>query len=254
MARHRGIRSAFYLASPSYRDSTVFEDADVVICVSESLRARLGLAEDPRVAVTGSVVDVARHRANARTPEYVVFVNPLAEKGLSLFASLTSLSERRGRRHRFLVVESRGVWAQALRLFPGLGERRNLTVLPSQPDMRSVYSRAAALLFPSVWPEPSGRVPIEAGANGIPVLAYDVGGIRETLPDGAILFEPSPPVVADHRAPTPEADAQVWLDALDALASDPAYCAQQAERARAAAARRDPEPIVDRIEALLAAR
>lgn len=256
MARRRGIRSAFYLASPTYRDRSVFEDADHILCVSQSLRDLLGLGDDPRVLVTGSLVDPARYRVadDARAPECVLFVNPSPDKGLSLFAALAALSEREGRAHRFLVVQSRGTWAQALRVFPDLARRDNIEVLPAQPEMRGVYARAWAVIFPSVWPEPSGRVPIEAGLNGIPVLAHDVGGVRETLPDGATLFEPPPDVIRDHRAPTPDAYARRWLDALDAMAGDPVLRAEQGGRARRAAASRDPEALIDRVEAMLAGR
>jgi glycosyltransferase involved in cell wall biosynthesis len=45
-------------------------------------------------------------------------------------------------------------------------------------------SRATILALPSSWPEPFGLVGLEAGALGIPAVAFDVGGIREWLRPG----------------------------------------------------------------------
>ena len=44
--------------------------------------------------------------------------------------------------------------------------------------------RASLLAVPSVWPEPFGLVGLEAGALGVPAIAFDVGGIREWLEPG----------------------------------------------------------------------
>ena len=52
----------------------------------------------------------------------------------------------------------------------------------SREDMRSAYAGARALLFPGV--EDFGIVPVEAQAAGTPVIAYGVGGARETVVAG----------------------------------------------------------------------
>ncbi|MGF1579481.1 MAG: glycosyltransferase family 4 protein [Gemmataceae bacterium] len=54
------------------------------------------------------------------------------------------------------------------------------------------------LVVPSLWPEPFGRVGPEAGSAGLPVVAYDVGGVREWLIDGenGILASGKPPTSA----------------------------------------------------------
>jgi glycosyltransferase involved in cell wall biosynthesis len=44
------------------------------------------------------------------------------------------------------------------------------------------FKRARALLLPSRWQEPFGIVGLEALAMGVPVVAYDSGGIREWHP------------------------------------------------------------------------
>jgi glycosyltransferase involved in cell wall biosynthesis len=52
-------------------------------------------------------------------------------------------------------------------------------------DERWPWLRGVHLLaVPSTWPEPFGLVGLEAGAFGIPSIAFDVGGIREWLRPG----------------------------------------------------------------------
>ncbi len=54
------------------------------------------------------------------------------------------------------------------------------------------------LVIPSQWPEPSGRVGLEAGARGIPSVAFALGGIPEWLSDGVngFLAPGNPPTAA----------------------------------------------------------
>jgi glycosyltransferase involved in cell wall biosynthesis len=51
-------------------------------------------------------------------------------------------------------------------------------------DLLGAYAAADVVMFPSVVEEPFGRVGIEAMAAGRPVVAFDVGGVREWLVHG----------------------------------------------------------------------
>lgn len=51
-------------------------------------------------------------------------------------------------------------------------------------DMARLYRRARLLVLPSRWQEPFGLAGLEAQTLARPVLAYDVGGVREWLQDG----------------------------------------------------------------------
>ena len=44
-------------------------------------------------------------------------------------------------------------------------------------------ARASAVVFPSLWAEPFGIVGMEALARGVPVVGFDVGGVRDWLED-----------------------------------------------------------------------
>ncbi len=52
----------------------------------------------------------------------------------------------------------------------------------SEENLRTIYRNAKALIFPGI--EDFGLVPVEAMACGCPVLAYDYGGVTETVIEG----------------------------------------------------------------------
>jgi glycosyltransferase involved in cell wall biosynthesis len=67
-------------------------------------------------------------------------------------------------------------WVDGLQVeFVGWVQREQLTRLYTDCDL---------LVFPSLWPEPFGLAGPEAGLHGVPVAAFDVGGVSEWLTDG----------------------------------------------------------------------
>src|SRR6185295_1565509 len=48
----------------------------------------------------------------------------------------------------------------------------------------SLLAGSDLLVMPSLWPEPFGLSGPEAGLRGVPVAAFDVGGISDWLKDG----------------------------------------------------------------------
>jgi len=53
-----------------------------------------------------------------------------------------------------------------------------------QEEISSYYADASVAAVSSVWPEPFGAVGLEAMRHGVPVVAFDAGGIREWLFEG----------------------------------------------------------------------
>jgi glycosyltransferase involved in cell wall biosynthesis len=66
----------------------------------------------------------------------------------------------------------------------GLTEVVTFLGYQTREQLYEQYKIAAALVVPSVWPEPFGKVGIEAMSVGRPVIASNVGGIAEWLIDG----------------------------------------------------------------------
>jgi glycosyltransferase involved in cell wall biosynthesis len=68
-------------------------------------------------------------------------------------------------------------------------ERAGASVLGwlAPSDLSRVYARARALVFPSRWQEPFGIAGLEALACGVPVAAWESGGVREWHPGDDLL-------------------------------------------------------------------
>lgn len=66
----------------------------------------------------------------------------------------------------------------------GLGDRVHFTGFRSGEEMRSHYLQACMAVMSSLWPEPFGMAGPEAMRYGLPVVAFDAGGISEWLRDG----------------------------------------------------------------------
>jgi glycosyltransferase involved in cell wall biosynthesis len=66
----------------------------------------------------------------------------------------------------------------------GCGQRLELRPWAGRDAVEQMYRQASIFVFPSVWAETLGIVGLEALACGVPVVASDVGGVREWLREG----------------------------------------------------------------------
>jgi glycosyltransferase involved in cell wall biosynthesis len=75
-------------------------------------------------------------------------------------------------------------YCEALSRRLGLSERVHFLgyVLPA--ELRRFYLEASMFVMSSLWPEPFGMAGPEAMRYGLPVIAFDAGGIAEWLRDG----------------------------------------------------------------------
>ncbi|MER2520981.1 MAG: glycosyltransferase family 4 protein [Bdellovibrionales bacterium] len=73
---------------------------------------------------------------------------------------------------------------ELMRMIEDFGLRDRVVLADACSDMAAAYRLASLVVAPSVAPEGFGRVPIEAMAMGVPVIASRLGGFAETIRDG----------------------------------------------------------------------
>ena len=161
--------------------------------------------------VPGALRDVPSARADIGGPIVLAAARWHPNKGRDLLEPLAEALAGRA-----LAITAGG-------LEDGLAER-----LRARPNVRLVAGAplgelldgAAALLVPSQWREPFGRVAFEGLAAGIPTLASATGGLPEFVPAEQLVDPPD--------------DAGRWCEAVDALLAPDAWEAAR-RRGRAAA-------------------
>lgn len=121
-----------------------------------------------------------------QVPPYVLFVGRLREyKGIDDFVGCVARLPKGVRGVMIGDVTpdtSMHIMGKAQAL--GCGDRLELRPWTSRADIRDVMSRASLTVFPSIWDEPFGLVGLESQTLGVPVVAYDTGGVRDWLVDG----------------------------------------------------------------------
>lgn len=153
---------------------------DIIVVTTEFARKvfiEAGFPPKKLVIKPHFVDDGGRRYVPPSLSSTVVYVGRLdAEKGIDVLADAWEEATSGGLK---LVVIGDGP------LRPELSDRLGDEVeflgwIPSQ-EVRNHMLSARALLFPSVWHETFGVVLLEAMASGLPIIASDVGGVRNIL-------------------------------------------------------------------------
>jgi glycosyltransferase involved in cell wall biosynthesis len=113
-----------------------------------------------------------------------------------------------------LLIVGDGTYSDELKaLVIGLGLEQSIEFLGRVPHNQtaSYYRKCTILVMPSTWPETFGKVGIEAMSVGRPVIATDVGGVRDWIMDGGngFLIEPNQPSQIANKAIELLSDEQV---------------------------------------------
>jgi len=167
---------------------------------------------------------------------FVTMVNPCAVKGVAIFLGLA---------RRFPDVEFAAVptWGTTPADLAVLRQLPNVTVLPPVDDIHELMRQTRVALVPSLWAEARSRIILEAMVRGIPVMASDVGGLKEAKLGTDYLLPVNPVLryqarVDDLMVPVaeiPEQDLTPWDAALQRLLTDRGHYEDLSTQSRTAA-------------------
>jgi glycosyltransferase involved in cell wall biosynthesis len=155
--------------------------------------------------------------------DFVTMINPCPWKGSSIFLKIA----RARPNVAFAAVPT---WGATPELLDELRALPNMTLLPQTQDVDEIYARTRVLLAPSLCQEAFGLVSPEALLRGIPVVASDIAGLKESTLAAATLIPVIPLPFSrpredhDHgkfKWEEPDNDVGPWLAALDALLTRP---------------------------------
>jgi len=146
---------------------------------------------------------------------YVLFVGNLErKKNVPLLVRVLAELRKRGRNLVLLLAGSHGNAARGIAALANKEGVRNVIQFAgyiNRADLVKLYQGAVMLLYPSL-DEGFGLPPLEAMACGTPVVASNRGAIPEVTGGAALLLEPT--------------DVRAWVDAIDALITDPSLSRQ----------------------------
>lgn len=220
--------------------------ASEIVTTSKHLQSQIGaILPSAKTRAIGNPSDAAadvdriRERISRASPPEILIVGMLNEnKGQA--GVISWIKALRGQLGDFrFVLAGQGRLSAQLQdeaKEAGIGDHLILTGFLDRDAIYRAYARASVVIAPNRWPEPFGRVPLEAAIAERPVVAYDVGGIGESIVDGET-----------GRLVPPQDEAQL-LDAVVELINDPRKAVDMGRRARAhILSRYDPERIASRL-------
>jgi glycosyltransferase involved in cell wall biosynthesis len=149
---------------------------DVFVANSRHVANRIEAYYRRDAHVVHPPVDVEPHLARPRSEEdyYLVFGRVVPYKRVDLAVAACALLGRK------VKIAGTGRGLDAARAVAG-PDAEFLGYVP-QGEIGDLMSGARALLFPGE--EDFGIVPVEAQAAGVPVIAYGVGGVRDSVVEG----------------------------------------------------------------------
>lgn len=166
----------------------------LLIAVSEATRSdllRFYRIPEERVTVVHHGVEPAFSRLDrSQTEDYLLCVSTLhPHKNLP---RLIRAYGRKARDFRLILAGLRGFHAESIEreiVEMGLQDSVQITGWVPREELYSLYSRARAFVYPSMF-EGFGMPVLEAMAAGIPVACSGIRPLREVAGDAALFFDP----------------------------------------------------------------
>lgn len=163
------------------------EKADAVVSISRSIESYVtNLFKPEKSYVIHNIVEIDRYKQLPKEEfkSDILFLGNLEKpKGCEyLIKSMTGIVKKRP--DIKLRIIGRGAEEPLLkRLSNSLKLEKNISFegFVDYEKIPSYYASTSVVVFPSIWPEPFGRISVEAMASGKPVVAARVGGIPEVV-------------------------------------------------------------------------
>ena len=107
-------------------------------------------------------------------------------KGVKNLLKAFHIAVNRNKRIELLICGSGGMekWIKNYIRSANLDKYVKVTGKVDPMKFYDIYQRTDVIVVPSLWPEPFGRVAMEALCAGSPVVANPIGGLREQIIDG----------------------------------------------------------------------
>lgn len=125
-------------------------------------------------------VDPEAYRVD-ETGEKILHVNPTEEKGIDITLDVAEQMPEK----EFIIAGT----TKKEKIKQRMEKLENVEHLGYVEDMKEAYKQTRIVLVPSKWEEPYGRIPIEAGASGIPTIATSNGGLSESVGNSELLVD-----------------------------------------------------------------
>jgi len=122
--------------------------------------------------------------------------NPVKGPHLALEALKILVEE--GHKAKMVMTGCKGSWVEAYAKRIGVYKHVEFVDKIPTDQLYKLMLRARAVVMPSIWPEPFGRVPVEANRLGTPAVVTSRGGLPETVVDGetGLVVEPNSEALA----------------------------------------------------------
>lgn len=155
------------------------------IAISSNQRQQAGDLEN-FVGVAYNGVDTEKYGFEAESDDYLFWIGQISSRKNPLDA--IAAAKAAGRRLILAGKETEPGYYHAAVAPLVDGQQISFAGEVGMAEKVPLYQKAAALLFPTSWPEPFGLVMIEAMSCGTPVIAYPNGAVPEVIEDGRTGF------------------------------------------------------------------
>lgn len=167
---------------------------NAIICISDfqkSIYEKNGFSKITRIYN----LEEFRKVKSTSTGKYLIFGGRATSgKGLPLLLEAMKLALATDKNLRLLVIGGKNETYVNLTKKSGIEKSVEFRGWVDHVDMDKIYSEALAIVQPSVFPEPFGRMALEGLAHGIPVVVTKSGGLPEIIENGVTGYVVDPRV------------------------------------------------------------